>query len=96
MHSKILSQGYRLPTCKPNGKNPTPAVEEKATVVTENDFSQGRRFNLEQAYSNNGRTSTQQQRESRRRSFVGRVQFRDSLDSIVRMGQLEHPQILVE
>ena len=94
MHSKILSQGYSLSLR--NGKNPTPAVEEKATVATENFFSQGRRFNLEQAYINNGRTSIQQQRESRRRSFVGRVQFRDSLDSIVRMGQLEHPQILVE
>jgi len=81
---------------KPNGKNLKTTVAEKATGVTENDFRQGRRFNLEQAYNNNGRTSIQQQRESRRRRFVGRVQFRDSLDSIVRMGQLEHPQILVE
>ena len=32
--------------------------------------------------------------ESRRRILFGRVQFRDSLHSIGRMGQLEHPQIV--
>ena len=30
--------------------------------------------------------SIQSQREPRRKSFAGRVQFRDALDSIVRMG----------
>jgi hypothetical protein len=92
------------PEVEPNEKI-TPAVAEKdckqgpegepnekiirAAAVAAKDFKPG-------PYKNNGRTSKQQQRESWRRSFVGRVQFRDALDSIVRMGQLEHPQILTE
>ena len=54
------------------------AVEKMMAGATE-DFKPG----LKPKQREN---SIQQQRESRRRSFVGRVQFRDSLDNIVRMG----------